>query len=80
MDCRSKEQIFCSVNVFCNHMNAVWIGFPLPFIVGIKRSQLRLMQFASFISVLIILAYIHITGMSNNIMTECACGMGCDKE
>lgn len=75
MDCRSKEQIVFSVNVFCNHMDALWIGFPLLFIVGIRHSQLRLIQFASSASVFIILAYIHITDMSNTIMSECTCGM-----
>jgi len=47
MVCRSKEQIFSSVNVFCNDMDALWIVFPLLFIVGIRLSQLRLVQFAS---------------------------------
>lgn len=75
MDCRSKERIVSSVNAFCNYMDALWIGFPLLFLVSIRHSQLRLMQFASSTSVFIILAYIHITDMSNTIMTECTCGM-----
>lgn len=37
MDCRDREQIFSSVNVFFNHMGALWIGFPLLFSFGILR-------------------------------------------